>query len=256
MQSKYGKGKRKISVPVKSSKTGKVFLRQQVVGSDKLEDTYYNNFGVKIEGNVNGHTNNMLYNGLYLLNQAMPVKELNKLHQLTINVLDNFEEDRKNAKQYVTGKYDDNNSTIYISPKHSQSFAHEYGHYIKDSILSTSDENEKKQLYQFINGLKKTDILDRVKHFQFKSQDDKNKYLQWISTPDELFAKFFEQYVSFKLKGIKNNYISDSYDNYSNKPQFFTNIEFSSRRDDFENLMKSVLGNEIIEKTLDFLLSF
>lgn len=255
MPSKYGKGKKVMPVKVKNPKTGQVFIRQQKVGTDKLEGPYYDNFGVHLSGDLNGYTNDMLYKGLYLLNQAMPVKELNKMHNLTIHVTDNFDEDSKKASNFITGKYVDEQSTIFISPKFSQSLAHEYGHYIKDVILTTSDKQSIAKLHAFVHGLKATDLVDRVKEFDFKKPEEKEKYMAWVSSPDELFAKYFEQFIAFKLKGVKNNFIAHNYDEYSQKPQFFNDYEFRSRVSDFEQLMKTTLGNEAIEKTLDFLLS-
>jgi len=212
---------------------------------------------------------------------VMGTKEINEKMKLTIKP-NNLANMGKNVK----GRYFKQLTTIEVSPKHGESFIHEYGHfidhamgkkkgekgYLTDSGIAWGAAKKGETYNNFDEAVDKTGLSDRIKNEVIIYHPKKEQFdaLRYYNNSAEVFARTFEQYIAYKIgnqeskdnsvdpetglrprKYIAFAQLGNDYKTLCKKPHYFTDKEFQTIAPKFEAVLKKYLGNELLKAIMD-----
>ena len=261
-QPKYGYGQRSQKVPIHlasgqtvmgTRKVGRKFVIENV----KAKKYFQDNYGVTLQSSkpINDNTYRGLENSLRFVSQVVPLAQFNKLHSLSVVLDGNFSKSQI-EKQGIRAKYSPPSRSIHLSPKYEKSFMHEYGHFLDHMVTMSGNTKYIKEANSFKLSLQAVPMsgrtLDLLKQRKAPESNVK-QVMDSLQDPDELFARYFEQYISHQLFGKVNKEIMvNTFEEYEKNPRYFTANEFLLRKDAFENLLTKSFGDDVIEKVLNF----
>ena len=212
---------------------------------------------------------------------VMGTKEINEKMKLTIKP-NNLANMGKNVK----GRYFKQLTTIEVSPKHGESFIHEYGHFIDHAMGKKKGEKgyltdsgiawgavKKGETYNnFDEAVDKTELSNRIQNEVIMYHPKKEQFdaLRYYNNSAEVFARTFEQYIAYKIgnqeskdksvdpetglrprKYIAFAQLGNDYKTLCKKPHYFTDKEFQTIAPKFEAVLKKYLGNELLKAIMD-----